>query len=331
MICDLNKRKTFSRSSFLFAFFLFTFAGTVNAQWTASSKEFNSEVSAVAVSAGGTIYVSTTMDAAYDDNLFSSADGGVTWKTISPKFPYGYPKYLFIASAADGGQYLFACTQYSIYRLKLATAGAEWVENHDIIGEVSSMCQVKKYGKSIYATARGSGLFRTDDNGDHWVRQTYALVDDYNPVIFGQFVTTDTNFYVQTNHGLCVSTDAQHADYASGDRSALTFLAKSGKTFFTYSFSQGMLASTDGGATWTPMGKGLEQCKSVSAMCSTKTETVFAATDHGVFMFDKTTQTWKDESTGLTDTYVWQLVPTGTKLITTSGKKIYTRLLTGMK
>jgi len=316
---------------FLFTMFIaMAVARQTEAQWKQSPHKWDNGVSALAAN-NGTLYASTSMDGMYDVNIFTSVDG-INWKPLSPQLPSAYATYLFISTASDGSQYLFACTQYTIYRLKLGSAGAKWDENVDIHEATTGMAQCKKYGKSIYAACGGSGLFRSDDNGGKWVNEKFAAPDGYNPIKFTKIAVTDSNFYVATTKGLFVSSSPTDGDFAGTETFAIAQIAVAGKNIFTYSYSGGMRMSSDKGKTWTTINTGMEDCKGVYCMC-TKSGNVYAGTDHGVYWYDAAKQTWKQENQGLTgtDNSVWEMAVAGTKLVIWSGNSVWYRLLAEIK
>lgn len=123
------------------------------------------------------------------------------------------------------------------------------------------------------------GMFRSEDNGDHWRVVNRGLYTDfYNRVAFVAWSETETNtayigvgsqgtfggFFASTDGGITWTQRSSTVNFSGNNnvaplpsghpRSTGNLLVQASGTFYTFTHHDGMYRSTDNGANWTNIG-----------------------------------------------------------------------------
>ncbi len=119
----------------------------------------------------GGIYAGT-----FDGGVFRSADGGVTWRSISRALPNDSIRGIVFNSRG-----LFVATGQGIF--KTIDKGRQWVPLNQGLTSMSVQVLIEAAGGSLYA-GTNAGAFRSDDDGKTWTTINQGLEGGVAPPPF---------------------------------------------------------------------------------------------------------------------------------------------------
>lgn len=283
-------------------------------QWT-----FSSSYIFTLADSGSTLFAGTL-----STGIFRSTDNGVTWSG------YGLTNSA-VKSLFSHGNFLFQTNSGGVFRC--SDYGNTWVpaDNGFNWPAVSGLAANDSGLYASVPTDHG-GLYRSTDNGDSWTklfpnRQFYCVAANDSIILAGGpagatyhgglFISTDggknwtmaidrgqsgmnsvaigdTNLFATdlNNQGIFVSTDRGQTFSSQDSGSCMALI---GRTIYVAAFynSPGFL-SRDNGRTWAQESSP----GNVYAMTVTH-DTIFAATDHGIFASADSGITWGDVAISL--------------------------------
>lgn len=243
----------------------------------------------------------------YGNGIFYSNNYGVNWTSIN----IGLTN-LNIQSIAANGNYIFAATQYQVYRS--VNNGAYWTYL-----EISSQNQLIVNEKNIFALGNG-GVLKSTNYGLNWT----AINNGFSNYITRTIHANKTNLFVGSEYGVQASSNngENWAFKNKGITNELVLsLAECGPYIFAATESNGLFKSSDNGLNWDTCGlKG----KSIFAL-TTSGINIFAGTvlDGGIFLTSNYGESWTSVSNGLTDQVVLSLVINGNSIFAGTGTGVF--------
>ena len=245
---------------------------------------------------------------AIDGGIYRSDDGGATWIERDQGFSnFGI---LTLASNSSNPATLYASSD-GIY--KSADRGTTWTKTATQVqlgvrygGSVGAVFCHPKSASTVYATAysdqdSGAELWQSTDSGSTWSRLNLASGQvnfRYNVFsVFGDPRDADTTYAIADN-GLFKTSDggktwtnryngplgASSTLVIDPANSSRVYLSTSGSIYAGFHEPQsGFFLSSDGGASWSPLGKGLPQAGISSMVIDPGGASLYAGTGAGVF------------------------------------------------
>jgi len=314
--------------SFLFAGLLaFALSPTVLfAQWQHANPLKGEHVNALA--ANGTFLFAGTRDS----GVFRSSDSGLNWIAVNSGL-----SDRDIRAIALKGTFLFIGTQDS-GMFRSSDNGAHWFAINT--GMSSTNIQALAVNDSfLFAGTDGGGVCRSSDFGTHWLavnklddgtdlhfKSIYSFGISSGYVFIGTwggsaFRSRDNGmtWYLITNGLWDPRMNIIPYSWAVGD----TFI-------FAGTSGRGVVRAKDSAGVWFPAASGLPDSSTVTALALYK-DTLFAATQKGIFVSSDNGVTWAADNTGLSDTVVLAFAVSGNQLFAgTNGGGIWRRPLSGI-
>jgi photosystem II stability/assembly factor-like uncharacterized protein len=191
----------------------------------------------------------------------------------------------------------------------------------------------------LFAGTDGGGVCRSSDNGEHWL--AVNKLDDGTDLHFKSiysFGITGTYVFIGTWGG---------SAFRSADNGMTWYLVTNGlwdpreniiplsfavgDTFlFAGTSGRGVVRAKDSARVWFPAAAGLPDSATVTALALYQ-DTLFAATQKGIYRSVDNGDNWAADNTGLSDTVVLAFTVSGNQLFAgTNGGGIWRRSLSGM-
>jgi photosystem II stability/assembly factor-like uncharacterized protein len=209
------------------------------------------------------------------DGIYHSPDDGATWSLVRPD-----PADIEIRTVTYNDQYVFARTHTSLYR---TTDLVQWTKLAP--GAPSANPQFRSFdavSNRLYATSLTDGLFRSNDNGDAWIR--------------------DTSFFFRAN-------------------TAGTFWILPLGTDLFAGTGRGVYRSRDQGLTWTGANTGLGGVGVISSMIALAPGRILAATTSGYFSTANFGADWTRAPNGVPGLNISSFAVLGPYLFTASSRQ----------
>jgi hypothetical protein len=250
-------------------------------------------VTALALSPGGP---ATLFAASNGGGLLTSTDGGATWSAVSSStFSDKYVSSVVVDPTNPATLYAGTDHPYNGNNperlFKSTNGGSTWTQTSlNAAGSSVDIVAVNPaQNAQVFAASHGtSGLFQSLDGGVTWTTlNTDPACGGVNTILFD---ASGQTMYLATTTGVCRSTDGARtwalssvANLASVQ--ALCFdpldasILYAGAMPLTIGGSGGVFASSDGGATWAPVGSGLPADIPVSTLAADgKAQMLYAGT-----------------------------------------------------
>jgi photosystem II stability/assembly factor-like uncharacterized protein len=215
--------------------------------------EFPTGATALAIETNDNVYAGTD-----GNGVFRTTDGGSTWVAVE-----GGSRVGRVVSLAVRGRLIVAGTLAGLF---VATDGATW-ERADVGIPARIQCLgVAPDGAAFAGTAEGE-IFKTVDNGNRWTR----VATDLNSLglgIFSLCCDRDGRVIASTARGFFRSTDngetwnkvvngLPNIYPADAERVSPAFAVGTAGELFAALYSNLVHRSTDGGASWSAFGQGV--------------------------------------------------------------------------
>jgi cysteinyl-tRNA synthetase len=201
------------------------------------------------------------VDPATPSTLYIAQDAGQVYRSTSNGDPgtwaptSGQPagRSFTFALAVDGQHRIFAGTlNDGLWRS--TNGGNSWEQ---VLTGQGTIYQVLAVPGAVYASAGDGNLYRSEDGGDTWLKLT-----NFSPADDGDGVG---------DQGMAIAVDPQNPDH---------ILFSQRDTWHNSDAAPGMVESTDGGVTWTPVNTGLGNL-SVGVLTFGSGGDIFAGTSCG--------------------------------------------------
>ena len=138
--------------------------------WTARTSTGSQDWYAMASSADGTKLVAVE----YNDNVYTSADAGVSWTLRSGA---GSRHWEHVASSADGTK--LAAVVWDGFIYTSADSGATWIERTGAGERVWMGIASSSDGTKLAACGRGTYVYTSTDSGATWTQQNGSGTQDF--------------------------------------------------------------------------------------------------------------------------------------------------------
>jgi photosystem II stability/assembly factor-like uncharacterized protein len=281
----------------------------------------------------GTIYTAN-----WSNGFQKSTDNGKTWSVINNGLTNSYC-YSIIA---DDNGFLIGGTDQGSFRS--TDKGASW-HQITIPGNDYAYYLRKDRKNRIYALTYGTGLYRTSDLGNSWVKLDDGWISGY---VFGFLIDDEENIYAGTRRGaIYKSTDDGNSwseVYRSTNQNAVVnriSISPKGYIFATCS-NEGILRSKDGGSSWTLINNGIT-FQNTRSLGITQNGEIFVGYAAGKIYYSQDHgESWQDYTSNLdlvvvrhflfdkddnlylaTDESVWRINPDSVTTIVKSEDKVY--------
>ena len=223
--------------------------------------------------------------------VWKSVDGGVTWSRSNAGLTIQVAQSLAIDPASPST--LYAGTQDGIF--KSTDAGATWTSTSSGLKGFFKELAIGPAGNALYVGTHGSGLFRSLDGAASWGAAGTGQIDN-----FVSEIAVDPNapgtVYVFAGQVIWKSADFG-ATWAPVGLSPLSHIESividprtpglvyvaGDKDHDGYRGAGALFYSTTGGATWLPLGDGIESPAVNELVVAPSGNAVHAATSNGVY------------------------------------------------
>lgn len=169
-------------------------------------------------------------------------------------------------------------------------------------------------GATLYAGTNGGGVYISTDNGTTWTAVNTGL-SGFSQTIRSLLIDAG-NVYAATTGGLYKTTN-NGGSWASVNNSAFygyqNALAVSGTSVLA-GHLQGIVMTSDNGATFTPLNTGLPTSPNVLALCVNGSD-IYAGTAKGIYISSNNGSSWTKINNGLTDTTIPSIVKNGSNIM----------------
>lgn len=292
------------------------------ATWTASFLRGNPSRLAISTAAHLTVYAFGVPGASRAAPLHRSDDGGATWRPVPTDLPPGTVFNTFVADPQTAGV-LYGSTSFGMV-FRSADGGTHWtgVQADDPHTAIVALAIDPADPRLIYAAPAGiARLLESTDGGATWTSKFIGVggffvalaVDPLSPSTLIGHAHLMPIGGAGPFHGIFKSgdggktwtelrTDPALLDLPRDAPSGLLLSpVESGHYFAATTAGPGVIASRDGGATWTVANQGLAAA-TVSSVTAEPfaADTLYAILDTGIARSADRGVTWADASAGLT-------------------------------
>jgi hypothetical protein len=267
------------------------------AHWTSSSNGLTSiRINALTV-------LGTDLFAGSDKGVARSTDNGATWTETS------YRDDLDLLTV--GGTELFAVSAGVLSHS--TDNGTSWTVITTVPGDVDAL---QTNGTNLLAAINGLGTYGSTDAGATWTAVGTGLP---STVTVASLFVTGTGAFAGTDHGAYRSTDIGltwvPANIGLTDSTDVVGFAQVGTSLLAATVGQGVVISTDNGATWSETNTGMV-ARSITTLFVSGTK-LFAGTSgngNGVYISTNNGASWTAMSNGLLGLYTTALAVDGANL-----------------
>jgi photosystem II stability/assembly factor-like uncharacterized protein len=271
------------------------------------------------------------------DALFRSTDGGATWTDIRANIGSVSVGAVALSPAFASDNTLIAATSAGIY--KSTNRGNSWaaINSGLTTTDIRSLAFSPAYAtdQTIFAGTGSSGIFRSTNGGASWtaINNGHTPQKDVGSIVVSPNFAADRTLFTgcpswqgfkSTNGGDSWTMYQFNIDWLDeGNRinpdvwaMAISPAYASDQTLFVGTFGTGVLKSTDGGATWSIMRRGM-MAQRMTALavspnfaadrtvyCASGGPGIFASTVGGLTWHNRNAQTFS-----LLDTYALAISP----------------------
>jgi len=271
------------------------------------------------------------------DALFRSTDGGATWTDIRANIGSVSVGAVALSPAFASDNTLIAATSAGIY--KSTNRGNSWaaINSGLTTTDIRSLAFSPAYAtdQTIFAGTGSSGIFRSTNGGASWtaINNGHTPQKDVGSIVVSPNFAADRTLFTgcpswqgfkSTNGGDSWTMYQFNIDWLDeGNRinpdvwaMAISPAYASDQTLFVGTFGTGVLKSTDGGATWSIMRRGMMAQRMTALAVSPNFAAdrtvysasggpgIFASTDGGLTWHNRNAQTFS-----LLDTYALAISP----------------------
>ena len=245
----------------------------------------HSHITSLVINTLGNIFVGSI-----DNKIYLSSDNGDNWaklvkSTSSNVLAINSNNNIFVGVWASIGESIERSTDN----------GDSWVEINDgIIGayiDENSPLYYSKVKSIVFdsnnnvfvGTLGDSGIYKSTDNGDHWVLFSNGFTGDST---YALVIAKNGYIYASTNAGIFQSVDDGenwiNINNEFPDDRIFTFVLDKSGYIYAGTDSNGVLVSTDNGESWTQIISGLNE-KSVYSLTIDQQDHIYAGTQSGVY------------------------------------------------
>jgi len=212
------------------------------------------------------------------NGVFQSSDGGTTWQDIGSGLPFKTTAGIYLTK--DESTVVVPTLGGGVFTgsLDAGASGVTWGSKNYLATDIYNI-QLEvdpNDSNTVFASSYPGGLFKTNDNGNTWIECNFGLAS---------FEVTDANR--QGYYAFAISPD-------------------DGNDLFLGLYGVGIYKSEDGGGTWAPAHGDSREMKgaTVTAVLFDQTDfdTIYAATESGVYISADKGGNWTTLNTGLTCT-----------------------------
>jgi hypothetical protein len=228
------------------------------------------------------------------NTLYRSADGGATWTGMGPDIPPGVGTFAVDPAIPTT---LYAGILFRPYLSKTMDGGATWATIAAFPDEIRDVAIDPLTPSTVYAavfrsTPSGGLLMKSLDGGANWNPVSSGLFDPrtgrrYDVLRVVIDPVDSAVVYIATSGGGFKSIDAGES-WTATDHPVLAIDPVVTTTVYSGTRMDGVFRSSDGGATWIELNRGLTDWRvNDVAVDAAAPHTLYAATDSGVFVLQQ--------------------------------------------
>ncbi|MDP4115994.1 MAG: T9SS type A sorting domain-containing protein, partial [Bacteroidota bacterium] len=262
------------------------------------------------------IYAAQTLDIIFDkgetlyaacwsNGIYKSTNYGDSWIRIN----HGLTNVNLLSIVVDTNGVFMAGTDHGIFRS--TDNGESWVQVTSI-GNDFSFHLYKDRRNRIYTLNYGDGIYRTTNLGVTWER----IDDGFGSYFaFGFAIDSSDNIYAGTRNGYIYKstndglswTSLRNTNNIYNSVIANIVVAPNGYIYAT-NMEEGVLRSTDNGATWTVMNNGISGLEMSDIKINGRGEIYMSTDDDKFYLSSNNGQSWQNILSNLEKTRVNQII-----------------------
>jgi photosystem II stability/assembly factor-like uncharacterized protein len=206
---------------------------------------------------------------------------------------------------------VYAATDNGVF--KSVNHGGSWTAANTGMQRTSISSIVFNGSDNIFSAARGEGIFFSTNGGSSWILKNNGLGDFNIITLFstntGNSSSGMTRVFVATSSGVYRSSDNGNSWSPANNGIPSTYpiyswvktnggIPGNNDTIYGGTYGLGLYRTTDYGVSWTAVGGGFPPFTFVYTMASIGSNTLFAATNAGVYISIDGGNTWVSSNTG---------------------------------
>lgn len=254
---------------------------------------------------GGSLYdlavdprTPSTVYAAAERGLFKSLDGGSTWAKVFP-FESAEPQLVRLVAVDPKRPRRVWAAPFDGPLWRSLDGGRRWHTDDDWPAGLTTLTVDPVHPSTLYATLEQGGVLKSTDSGTTWTRIEQGLPAEVWANVLAVHPRDRRTLLLSSSAGPFKSTDAGASwRQVPGWKGAARDLAfdPSHPSDVYATTVDGLLKSSDGGATWNPAGL---ETVTVAPLLATS-RGLLVGTEQGVFASTDRAQSWHPSNGGLT-------------------------------
>lgn len=262
--------------------------------------------------------------AAAATGIYRSSDKGQTWQPLMNGVTA-----TAVNDLVEFGEMVFAATENGVY--STAKGDARWQRLP--AGPDRWVRSIGKHNGAIYAGMNYGGIQRTTDNGASWVPLSGGFPEEKQ---VSQLVSDGRKLYAVTWGGLFVTADDgetwQNIPIGEEASTVMTALIVNGDTLWAAISGEGIFTSTDAGARWKRMTKGLPEGADINQLAWSgktlhaivRTFPSFGRFSDQLYSFNQATTSWRKAPGGpAKGEELLCLISAGSQLVVATSNGLY--------
>ncbi len=210
-----------------------------------------------------------------------------------------------VAVSPDNPTILYAGGASSVY--KSLDGGKNWTRQGGDELTNLSIQQLVIYHHALYVTAYNHGVYKSTDDGAHWMEVNNGLPKNYRGLFTGDMVVDHDILYLGSDAGVYRSTDDGAHWLLTGSFPEKNIFVQvvqglliNNNIFYVGTYDHGIYKSVDGGKTWRAINRGLPEQMNIISLQEVN-GTIFAASPNysgqgGIFKSTDAGDTWQKTS-----------------------------------
>ena len=236
--------------------------------------------------------------------IFKSTDSGVSWSIVKPDSNVFVWYYAPIVSTSNGNIFIAAqLNNSSGIGLIRSRDNAETWESIPILSNHYALSGITEgaLGELLVSTSIGD-IYRSTDNGDSWEK---VFESSSHSEIKAIAADSSGNYYAVKKDTILISRDGttwEPTTFVHGTAAISSMCIDTHNEVFLATLGEGVYHSSDFGASWKPLNKGLFN-QYVMSTATDDRGNVVLGTDGGIFRLADSVDSWESYSAGFPRTF----------------------------